>query len=265
MALTEGQMPPAVRRARMLNALKAHEFIRVHDLGEMFGVSEVTVRADLDALAALGEVRRVHGGAMPLANPRMERSFEDSSSAHAEEKLAIGAAAADLVSNGDMVALDVGTTTMAVAAALRAREDLVGVMVLTNGLNIALELEHAFPRVTVVVTGGTLRPLQHSLVQPLADRLLDGLNPDLAFIGCNGVSAERGVTNVNLPEAEIKRRMLAVARRRVIVADGSKLGAVAPAHLCDIADVDLLVTGTSAPAELLTGLRRLGTTVAIAG
>jgi len=249
----------------MLHALRLREFVRVHDLGEMFGVSDVTVRGDLDALAAQGDVRRVHGGAMSLAGVEpAERSFEDSSTDHAAEKRAIGVAAAAMVSSGDVVALDVGTTTMAVAGALRARDDLEGVMVLTNGINIALELERAFPRVTVVVTGGTLRPLQHSLVQPLADRLMAEVNPDLALIGCNGVHGERGVTNINLPEAEIKRTMLAAARRSVIVADGSKFGAITPAHLCAVEDVDLLLTGPSAPEAVLEDLKRRGAAIEVA-
>src|SRR3954452_5968585 len=224
MGRSQRQIPPAVRRERILDALQSHEFLRVHDLGEMFGVSEVTVRGDLEALAALGHVRRVHGGAMAQAAPPVESSFEVSSGAQTDEKRAIGVAAAALVNAGDLVALDVGTTTMAVAQALRMRDDLESVMVLTNGINIALELERAFPRVTVVVTGGTLRPLQHSLVAPMADRVMAGLNPDLAIVGCNGIDLLRGVTNANLPEAEVKRRMLHSARRRMIVADGSSSG-----------------------------------------
>ena len=256
-------MPATVRRARMLSALRAREFLRVHDLGAMFGVSEVTIRGDLDALAALGEVRRVHGGAMSLALSEMERSFEDMSSANAAEKWAIGAFAASLVSSGDLVAVDVGTTAMAVAAALRMRDDLDSVMIFTYGINIALELERAYPALTVIVSGGTLRPLQHSLVQPFADRILAELNPDIAIIGCNGIDPERGVTNINLPEAEIKRRLLRSARRNVIVADGTKVGAVTPAHLCDVSAVNLLVTGPSAPAEVVEGLRGAGMAVEV--
>jgi DeoR family transcriptional regulator of aga operon len=262
----DGQgLPTAVRRERMLAALKTREFTRVTELERMFGVSAVTIRGDLAALAHRGEVRRVHGGAMPIATPRAERSFEDSASAHAEEKRAIGRAAAALVSNGDTVALDVGTTPRAAALALVPRDDLHDVTVFTNGLNIALELERAAPRLTVVVSGGTLRPLQHSLVNPMADVLLSGLNPDLAFVGCNGVHPQRGVTNVNLPEAEVKRRMLALAARRVIVADGSKLGEVAVAHLCGVADIDLLLTGASAPEAVLEELRALDVTIELAG
>ncbi len=245
-------------------AIRAHEFLRVTELGERFGVSEVTVRADLDSLAALGEVRRVHGGAMLISNPRAERSFEDQRSAHVEEKAAIARAAAALVSNGDVVALDVGTTTTALATALGAREDLEAATVVTNGLNIALELERAAPRITVVVTGGTLRPLQHSLVNPLATMVLSTINPDIAFVGCNGVDPVRGVTNINLPEAEVKRQMLSAARRRVIVADGSKLGQIAAVHLCPVTEVELVVTGVSALSAVVAELEALRVEVAVA-
>ena len=165
-------LPAAMRREAMLDALQQSEFLRVTELGERFSVSEVTVRADLDALVALGEVRRVHGGAMPATNKRLERSFEDAAGANADEKAAIAREAAMLVASGDVVALDVGTTTTALAIALRRREDLERVTVITNGLNIALELERANPRISVIVTGGTLRPLQHSLVNPLATMVL---------------------------------------------------------------------------------------------
>ena len=96
--------------------------------------------------------------------------------------------------------------------------------VITNGLTIALELEKAIPRFQVIVTGGTLRPLQHSLVEPLATTVLRELHADLAFIGCNGVHPANGITNINLPEADLKRVMVDAAERSIVVADGSKIG-----------------------------------------
>ena len=95
---------------------------------------------------------------------------------------------------------------------------------ITNGLSIALALEAAIPRFTVIVTGGTLRPLQHSLVAPLAANTLPELHADLAILGGNGIAKDGAVTNLNLPEAEIKRAMVTAATRRVLVADASKWG-----------------------------------------
>jgi DeoR family transcriptional regulator, aga operon transcriptional repressor len=258
-------MPPGLRRERILRLFREREFLRVADLSAEFGISEVTVRGDLDALAARGRVRRVRGGAVRAAPVVPERPFEQTRAAHAEEKAAIGAAAAAAVSSGETLILDVGSTTTAVARALAARHDLSDVVVFTNGLTIALELELASPRITVVVTGGTLRPLQHSLVNPMGELVLERITARTVFLGCNGVHPEHGVTNVNLPEAEVKRMMLAAAQRRVIVADGSKLGDVALAHLCPVAEIDVLITGASADGGVVRSLRDHGVTVEVAG
>lgn len=254
MTALDAAVPARVRQERMRAVVAEREFTRVTDLSRMFRISEVTVRNDLDTLAARGHVRRIRGGAVPPSEPAPERPFEESATANAAEKAAIGGAAAAMVSPGETVILDVGTTAAAIAQALIARTDLHDLVVFTNGLNIALALEAAAPRVTVVVTGGTLRPLQHSLVEPLAGHVLEQINADLVFLGCNGVHPIHGVTNRNLPEAAVKQKMLAAARRRVVVADASKLGEVALAHLCDLPDVDVLITAGQADPELLERL-----------
>lgn len=259
-----GTIPARVRQERMLAAVESSEFVRVAELSERFQISEVTVRADLDALAERGRLLRVRGGAVPAPRQRPELPFEQAATSHAAEKQAIGRTAAALVDDGETVLLDVGTTTTAIAQALVARTNLSKVVVVTNGLNIALMLEAAIPRFTVVVTGGTLRPLQHSLVDPLGGVLLEHVHPGLLFLGCNGIDAGAGVTNVNLPEAQVKRRMLAAARRRVVVADGSKVGQVAFARLCDIDEVDLLLTDAAADEAAVAALRERGLEVRIA-
>ena len=248
----------------MRAVISEREYTRITDLAELFGVSEVTVRSDLDDLAARGQVRRVRGGAVPRTVSRSEPSFEESLGAAADEKQRIGQACARLVAAGDTVLLDVGTTTTAVARALVARTDLRDVTVFTNGLTIALELEPAIPRLAVVVIGGTLRPLQHSLVDPLGGLALDRIRVGTLFLGCNGVHPTAGVTNVNLPEAELKRRMLQAAQRRVVVADGTKIGKVTLADLCQVTAVDLIVTGASADPGTVAALRDRGVQVQVA-
>lgn len=226
---------PGSRRARLDALVAADGFIRVADAAARLGVSEVTVRADLGHLAEAGRVRRVHGGAISLRGEQREASVEATSRREAEQKRAIGRRAAALVENGGSILLDVGSTAHAVADALVARLDLTELVVVTNGLGIALALEPAIPRFTVVVTGGTLRPLQHSLVDPVASATLADLHVDLAIIGCNGVDRDGSVTNVNLPEAEVKRAMLRAAGSAVLVADGSKFG---QRHLGRIGSLD---------------------------
>lgn len=233
-------------------------FARVAELSREFGVSAVTVRGDLDALEAEGGIRRVRGGAMPFDLARLvERSFEEAAVEAAEAKARIAAKAADLVEPGMSVLLDVGTTTAAVARELLRRDGLRDLTVITSGLSIALLLEAAIPRIQVVVTGGTLRPLQHSLVAPLAGQVLASVHADLALIGCNGVAADAGVTNINLPEAEVKAAMIAAATRTVIVADGSKIGRVCLGRVTDSSAIDVLITDPTAPATALADLRAL--------
>jgi len=258
-------VPPQLRRERMLAEIKEHEFVRVGELSSRFGVSEVTVRADLDSLAAKGRVHRVRGGAIPRLIPHQEQPFEDSVGSFVAEKVAIGQAAAALLEDGETVIVDVGTTAAATARAIAARTELVDVVVFTSGLKTALELEAAFPRVTVVVLGGTLRPLQHSLVDPLATLILDQISVKTVLLGCNGVDAVGGVTNINLPEAEVKKRMLAVASRTIVLADGSKLGRVEVARLCDVREIDMLITGRSADPAVVEALRDRGCDVRVVG
>jgi DeoR family transcriptional regulator of aga operon len=254
-------VPAEMRRDRMLEIVRQRDFTPVSDLAQHFAISEVTVRSDLEALAARGHLRRVRGGAVASGLPRRERPFEESEGAFAGEKLAIGRAAAAMVGDGDTVILDVGTTTAAVARALADRTDLVDVVVFTNSLRIAIQLEPVIPRFQVIVTGGTLRPLQHSLVDPLGDGILGRIHTDLAFIGCNGVDPVAGVTNINLPEAGLKRKMLDAARRRVVVADSSKIGHVDLAWLCSTSEIDELITGTTADATTIAALRDGGLSV----
>jgi DeoR family transcriptional regulator of aga operon len=261
------EMPVAagVRRDRMLAVIRERPYIRVGELSDRFGVSEVTVRSDLDALASRGVVHRVHGGAVPLGILEPERPFEESETSYADEKLAIGQAASELVRDGEALLIDVGTTTAAAARALTARTDLQNVTVFTNGLKTALELEPGHPRITVVLLGGTLRPLQHSLVDPMATLILDRIHVHTLLLGCNGVDPVGGVTNMNLPEAEVKRRMLGAAARRVVLADGGKIGRIGLAHLCPIDEVDVVITGESADPTVVEALREQGCDVRVVG
>lgn len=250
---------PSVRRERIFSWIEEHKFARVTELSSAFEISEVTVRSDLDHLEEGGRIRRVHGGAVLDARPsRLERSFEEQTQASADEKRAIGARAADLVASGDTVIIDVGTTCAAVAEAIVARSELYEVTVVTNGLNIAPIFEPAMPRFSVVVTGGTVRPLQHSLVDPFGGPVLERLHADLMFVGCNGVHPEHGVTNINLPEAEMKHRMLRATQRSVVVADGSKIGQVSTAWVCDLDTIDLLITSNLAGDEEIGALKEQG-------
>jgi DeoR family transcriptional regulator of aga operon len=265
--MTDAVVPVEVRRARIAERVREAGILRVVDAAVLFGVSEVTIRGDLAQLEADGLVRRVHGAALPAAGGPREEPLERVSGRDAAIKRAIGRRAAALVESGSSILLDVGSTTLAVAHALGDRVDrgeLDELVVVTNGLSIALALEPAVPRITVVLTGGTLRPLQHSLVDPGASESIAGLHVDLAIVGCNGVDAAGRVTNLNLAEAEVKRAMIAASAAHVVVADTGKLG---ERHLGTIGFADertTLVTGGAWPdsaAEVAAALTAAGSRV----
>ena len=253
-----GAPPAELRQEHIVVLLQEQGFVRASDLAVRFGVSTVTIRSDLQNLEERGKVRRIRGGAVPRSGALTEQPFEVAAHELAAEKAAIGRHAAALVCDGDTVVLDVGTTTAAIAAALATRADLRGVTVITSGLNIALTLERAADRMAVIVTGGTLRPLQHSLVNPLATLMLESINATIAFLGCNGVHPVAGVTNINLPEAEVKRAMVLAARRRVVVADASKLGEIEVAKVCDLREVGLVITDASADPAIVAAISDAG-------
>lgn len=245
---------PAERLDKIRQALQATGTVRVGQLAEMLQVSEVTIRADLSLLEQEGFLKRTHGGAVLARGTRFERPFAEQETRFAQEKRRIGAAAAALIEEGDTVILDVGTTTTELARQLRQTRN---VAVVTNGLNIAMELEH-YPDVTVLVTGGTVRPLQHSLVNPYATLMLSQIQADKLFLGCNGVSADKGVTNSNLQEAEIKQAMIRAAKQVIVLADSSKIGAVAAARVAELTEISQVITDTDADPVELARLQQKG-------
>ena len=250
-----------LRQQAITDILNRDGNVHVAEVAEQLGVSAVTVRADLDYLESQQVLRRTRGGAVPVRPRRFEMPLELTSQTNADAKKRIGAKAAELVRSGDTVIIDVGSTTTELARALP--RDLTDLVVVTNALNIAQVLE-THPGVSVVVTGGTLRPLQHSLVAPFASLLLREVNADIAFIGCNGVDPDKGFTNTNLDEAEVKHAMIAAARRLIFLADHSKLMSVATARVAPLDRADMLITDDGAGADALRRLRKAGLDVQVA-
>ncbi|HWT96035.1 MAG TPA: DeoR/GlpR family DNA-binding transcription regulator [Terriglobales bacterium] len=253
------------RRQQMLDFIRAKDFVRVLDLAREFRVSEVTIRSDLDILARDGSVRRVHGGVVAVLASRKETAFEERADSFAAEKRLIAKAAVDMLSSGDSVILDAGTTTMAIAHAIADRSDLSGLTVFTPGLNVALALERAIPRIQVVVTGGTLRPQQHSLVEPLNTLILQRVRATIAFLGCNGFDPELGVMAASLPDALLKQAIISAARRIIIVTDASKLSQSAVVSFCSYDAVDTILTAGPVDSDALAMVRDAGVHVQVAG
>ena len=251
------KMFPEERQEFIIKLLNRQGRCRVTDLARELGVSEVTIRQDLDVLETRGLLCRTHGGAILPSRTGFERPFQSEETSFYEEKERIGRAAAEMVTDGQTVILDVGTTVTAAARRLKKKEDL---LVITNALNIALLLEDN-PGITVIVTGGTLRAKQHSLVNPYGGFILDEIRADVAILGAGGIEAESGVTNVNIAEAEIKSLFIKAARRRFLLCDSRKVGNIALAKVADLEEIDFLFTDKQADPEEIARLRERGLAV----
>jgi DeoR family transcriptional regulator of aga operon len=251
------------RRQQLLDFVRHHEFARIQDLARQLGVSEVTIRSDIDILARAGGIRRVRGGAMRVVEAVPEVVYEARVSSHQREKRAVGLAAAAMLSSGDSLILDVGTTAMAVADAIVDRQDLTNLTVFTPGLNIALALERAIPRIEVVVTGGTLRPQQHSLVGPNSTLILEQIRATVGFLGCNGIDPSHGVVGLSLSDVALKQAILRASRSSVIITDASKFSQTSLVRVCGFEDIDMVLTAGAPDPISVEAVREAGTEVRI--
>ncbi|MER8015049.1 DeoR/GlpR family DNA-binding transcription regulator [Streptomyces griseoluteus] len=241
------------RRALIVDEVRRRGGVRVNELTRQLGVSDMTVRRDLDALARQGVLEKVHGGAVPVVEASThEPGFEAKSGLEPTAKEEIARAAARLVAPGSAIALSGGTTTYTLARQLLEVPDLT---VVTNSVRVA-DVFHTAQRTsgrrpgaaTVVLTGGVRTP-SDSLVGPVADRAIAALHFDLLFLGVHGISAEAGLSTPNLAEAETNRQLVRSARRVVVVADHTKWGTVGLSSFAALDDVDTLVTDGGLPAE----------------
>ena len=247
------------RRERIIALLAQKGRASVADLGEQFDVSQVTIRADLDALAAERLLTRTHGGALPLDQDRLELSFDFRRRLHAAQKSRIGAAAAAMIKDGEAVILDASTTALAVASHIKDRRELT---VLTNSILIALALIDS-PDVTVVMPGGFLRRDSVSMVGDEGHDFIERFNFQKGFFGAKGFTIEEGLTDVDSAEVAVKRNMVARARQVIAIVDSSKWGGVGFASFASIDQVDRVITDKDAPPDMVTALREANVDVVI--
>ena len=241
------------RRATILAMVDESGAVRVSDLVEHLGVSDMTVRRDIEHLAQEGRVERVHGGALSVGHASAhEPGFQVKSALMTREKRAIAEHAASLVEPGSAVAISAGTTTYELAQCLRSVPDIT---VVTNSVPVAQLLhESATVGQTVVLTGGIRTP-SDALVGPVAVAALRSLHVDRLFLGVHGMDLHAGLTTPNLVEAETNRAMIAAARQVCILADHTKWGVVGLSTIIDLADVDLLITDEGLSARARSALK----------
>lgn len=241
------EMVPERRRREILERVRAAGTVRVTDLVRELGVSDMTVRRDLDRLTQDGEVQKIHGGAkLPAGSSAAEPGFTHKAELQLSEKAAIAAVAATIVKPGMSVSLNSGTTTYALARTLRQIPDIT---VVTNSPRIA-DVLHDAPVAgqTVVLLGGVRTP-SDALVGPLATAALRTLHVDVCFMGVHGLSERDGLTTPNMMEAEINKLFLERCDRSVVLADSTKWGLSGLYHIADLADVDTLVADDALDAH----------------
>ena len=242
------------RRRAIVKILNREGRVLVTTLARQFKTSQVTVRKDLDILQSQGLAHRSHGGAL-LSEGVLDEdpTLREKEKLHHKEKLRIAAAAAGMVKEGQVVILDSGTTTTAIARALRGVRKLT---IVTNAVNIAADL--AGTDVEVILTGGTLRKNSFSLVGPIAEEMLRYLHADTLFLGVDGFDVHYGLSTPNLLEAKVNRIMVEMAKRTVAVCDSSKFGRRSLSHIVPPSAVHQVITDHRIPRNDLRGLRDAG-------
>lgn len=244
---------PTQRHQAIVDRLRMLGRVDVADVTAELGVTGETIRKDLIELERRGLLRRVHGGAVPVG----QLAYEPHVSArvdHQREKGLIARAALAHVPHGGAVLIDAGSTTAQVAEMFPDDRDLT---VYTNTLTIALSLVSR-TRLTVMILGGRVRPATLAGVDDWAARALGEINVDVAFLGANAISIDRGLTTPDPAEAATKRLMVRSARRRILLADHTKLGRVSLCKHADLADIDLFITDRGIPAPELKAVRATG-------
>ena len=247
------------RQKRIEDYLKKAEFASLEELSAHVGASISTVRRDLTALEASGNVKRTHGGARIVSPPSDEFAFSARDTHQLDEKEAIGRAAAALIQPNQSVIVDAGTTAYHVARHLVDKAQ----MVVTNSLPVA-NLFASASRVEVVVSGGIIYPRLGVLVGPLAVEAFSKIHADVAIMGAGGIALD-GVTNSHALLIDIQRQMIRGAQKIILCLDHSKFGRKSMIQLCGLDEVDTIVTDSQAPTEFIKELRARGIEVVIAG
>jgi DeoR/GlpR family transcriptional regulator of sugar metabolism len=240
------------RRKLILTAVRAGSGVHVVELARRFEVSEMTVRRDLDRLARDGKLTRVHGGAVDAGEP----PFAEIAVERLDAKRRVGRAAAELVSDGQTVVVDVGTTTLELARALRGRE----LTVVTSNIAVLEELLPD-PLVELVVLGGVVRRNYLSLVGVLAEDALRQLSADVAFLGASGVREDLSIMDTTMVEVPIKRGMIAAARRTVLLVDAEKFSMQGAVRVCGPEELDVVVTDAAPDEPRVSALVEAGVEV----
>ena len=245
------------RRLQISELVRQQGSVQVSRLADRFGVSAQTVRKDLRYLAERGVMARAYGGAIDSGvignGTPAEPNYEAKSTSYLAEKRRIGVRAAALIKPGDTVAIDSGTTAIQLAKALPD----IDITVVTNDYGVLTALASK-PNINLVMLGGELRRRNMAFYGGLTVEALDALHVDKLFLGVDGFDLERGITTHYEPEALLNRKMVEAARVVIAITDSSKFGKVCLHRIIPVTALNMLITDTGAPEEIVQASHQLG-------
>ncbi len=227
------------RRAQILEQLKREKRILINQLSVKFGVSEETIRRDMEKLEQEGYVTRTYGGAVYNEDTRRELPYEIRKRTNVDAKLKIASAVADLISDGDYIMLNESTTSTFVARALKGMRNIT---LITNSVEIVLELASDVQGWNIFCTGGLLKSNSLAFTGKRAESMIESYHVNVTVISCEGIDLEAGYTDSREETALLKRSMMASAKKVILAADSKKFGKVAFINIGRFADLDVLVT-----------------------
>ncbi|MGO4729623.1 DeoR/GlpR family DNA-binding transcription regulator [Paenibacillus sp. 2KB_22] len=242
----------AERYEKIVEWVDTQGSMRVTELSERCGVTEETIRRDLDKLEQSGRLRRSHGGAVSVKYKeelQSEIPYPERAVAHAEEKRRIASEAVKMVESGDRIALDASTTAWYMAAGLPN----IPLTVLTNSIKVAAELSNK-EQIRVIATGGQLASKSLSFVGPLAERSLDAYHVDKVFLSCKGVHLTKGISESNELQALVKQKMIQIADEVILLADSSKFNIQAFTRVAEMSSVAKVITDQGVDEEQVNAL-----------
>lgn len=250
------QMFSDERKQKIMELLDNNQSVKVNELRELFCVSEVTIRRDLQELDDAGMLKRTHGGAVSIGVASFEPNMAERQEENLAEKRAIARAALELIQDGDTILFDAGSTVLLLARFLKSNPKK-NLTVITNALNVAWEL-YDIDSVDLILTGGQVRKNTLSSIGSIAENTIQSLHVNKVFLATNSLDIERGLTTPNMYEAQVKQKMVKAGDKVIVLADHSKFGWASLGWICSLSEVHCVVTDLGTVSEDIAELKKLG-------
>lgn len=252
------------RQEEIVQLLMKEKSVKTSTLCGMFSTSRETIRRDLEALEGQGMLKRIHGGAMRMdaspANAVVYTSFEQRRKEHSRSKEEVALEAAEHILEGQVIALDSGTTSLELARVIKSRFHRLTVV--TNSLSIANELSDG-EGITLILTGGIYNPEEKACFSDMATLILSRINIDLLFLTTCGISINRGITYQRMEDLVVQNKFMEASSKTIVIADSSKLGLNSLVRMCGIEQVSMIITDSSAAKEQIAAFEDAGIPVVV--